>query len=198
MKKDEVFLLAKEIGVWVHACINDAQVKNDRRIIMSASVFQHVLDIADGIVILFESNLPGAAFTLARPMHEGYTQAVWLLSHANDEQLNNYEKGICPKIQTLVKEIGDATETSGRFIKEVTDINISDFHNLTHGGIVHIARRTSGDAIEPNYVEDEIVNLLKPRNQICILSAFFLLSIMGKEPEIQELIKMKKVWGNAL
>ncbi len=198
MNKDEAILIAKEIGAWVHTHTNDSKVNNDRRTIMSVSVFQHVLDIADGIVKLFDTDLPGVAFILARPMHEGYTQAVWLLNHANDEQLSNCEKGIFPKLQTLVKEIGDTPESGGKFIKKNTELNISDFHNLTHGGIEHIARRTSGGNIEPNYEDDEIINLLKLRNQLYLLTAFFLLSLMNKEDEIQKLVEMKKVWHNAL
>ena len=193
-----MILIAKEIGAWVHTHTNDSKVNNDRRTIMSVSVFQHVLDIADGIIKLFDTDLPGVAFTLARPMHEGYIQAVWLLNHANDDQLRNYEKGICPKIQTLVKEIGNTPESGGKYIKENTELNISDFHNLTHGGIEHIARRTSGGNIEPNYEDDEIINLLKLRNQLYLFTAFFLLSLMNKEGEIHKLIEMKKVWSNAL
>ena len=198
MNKDEAILISKEIGMWVHTHTNESKVNGDRRTIMSVSTFQHVLDIADGITKLFDTDLPGAAFTLARPMHEGYTQAVWLLQHANDEQLKNYEEGICPKIQTLVKAIGDTPESGGRFIKECNELNISDFHKLTHGGIEHIARRTSAGCIEPNYEDEEIINLLKLRNQYYLLTAFFLLSLMSKDNEIQQLLELKKVWKNAL
>jgi hypothetical protein len=84
MNIEESIEFAKGIGVWVHGHTNHAQVKNDRRTLIAASVFQHVLDISDGIVILLESNLPGVALTLARPLHEGYAQGVWLLTRATE------------------------------------------------------------------------------------------------------------------
>lgn len=151
MKIEDALKIAREIGTWVQEQISDSQVPNDRRTVMAVSIFQHVLDIADSVLILVDNNLPGVALTLARSMHEGYTQGVWLLGSATEEQLDRYAEGICPKLQNLVKEIGDEPETSGAFIKGMTEKNIKDFNNLTHGGIEHISRRTSVATIEPNY-----------------------------------------------
>lgn len=194
----EALELAKEIGTWIHAQTNNSQVKSDRRILLAVSVFQHALDIGDGIVVLIGENLPGVALTLARPLHEGYTQGVWLLTCATDDQLDNYVKGICPKLQTLVKQIGDDPETGGKFIKGMTEKNITDFHSLTHGGMEHISRRTSETAIEPNYDDEELVSLLKARNQYCMLIAFFLLTIMGKDDSLLELDQKRNEWNQAL
>jgi len=189
---------SKNIGGWVHEQTNASQVPNDRRTVMSVSVFQHVLDIADGMIVLFDSNLPGVAFTLARPLHEGYVQAVWLLTIATEDQLDRYAQGICPKLQTLVKEIGDEPETGGTYIKGMNDKNISDFHNLTHGGMEHISRHQSETGIEPNYDAEEIIQLLKVRNQYCLLTAFFLLTLMKKEDSLIQLDENRKRWSDAL
>lgn len=198
MNIKEALELAREIGTWIHGQTNNSQVKNDRRTLMAVSMFQHVLDIADGIVVLIGENLPGVALTLARPLHEGYAQGVWLLTCATDAQLDNYAKGICPKLQKLVKEIGDDPETGGAFIKGITELNITDFHNLTHGGMEHVSRRTSETAIEPNYDDEEIVSLLKLRNQYCMLIAFYLLTVMGKDDSLLELDEKSNEWDHAL
>ena len=55
---------ANEISSWVHTETNSGRVNNDRRTLMSVSVFQHVLDIADGLVLLIDHDLPGVAWTL--------------------------------------------------------------------------------------------------------------------------------------
>jgi hypothetical protein len=198
MEIAEALNSANEISYWVHTETNNGKVKNDRRTLMSVSIFQHVLDIADGIALLIERNLPSVAFTLARPLHEGYTQAVWLLTRANDEQINRYEQGICPKLKTLVNEIGDEPETGGAFIKGMTELNISDFHNLTHGGMEHISRRQTETAIEPNYDQKEIVQMLKMRNQYYLLTAFFLLTLMEKEESLLQLNGKRRIWSDAL
>jgi len=198
MNIDEALEIAKEICTWVHGQTNNSQVANDRRTVMAVSAFQHVLDIADGIVVLVDNKLSGVALTLARSLHEGYTQSVWLLNCASDEQLDNFSDGICPKLQTLVKEIGDEPETGGAFIKRMTEKNIRDFNNLTHGGIEHISRHNSDTAIEPNYSNDDIMGLLKARNQYYLLTAFFLLSLMGREKALEELNDKWGEWSHAL
>lgn len=189
---------AKDISRWIHEQTNSGQVPNDRRTVMSVSGFQHVLDIADGMIVLVDSNLPGVAFTLARSLHEGYVQAVWLLTIASEDQLDRYAQGICPKLQTLVKEIGGEPNTRGAFIKGMTEINISDFHNLTHGGMEHISRHQSETGIQPNYDAEEIIQLLKARNQYCLLTTFFLLTLMKKEESLIQLDLNRERWGNAL
>ncbi|OGT74957.1 MAG: hypothetical protein A3H44_12480 [Gammaproteobacteria bacterium RIFCSPLOWO2_02_FULL_57_10] len=198
MNKGEALRFAKEIGIWVHSKTNHGQVKNDRRTVMAISVFQHVLDVADGIVVLIEKNLPGVAWTLARPLSEGYTQGVWLQTCATDSQLDSYAKGVCPKHQTLVKDIGSDPETGGAFIKGMMEKNSKDFHNLTHGGIEHISRHITEAAIEPNYDDDEIVKLLKMRNQYYMLVSFFLLRAMGKDETVLELNDKWELWSDAL
>jgi hypothetical protein len=198
MKIEDALEIAREIGTWVHGQTNNSQVPNDRRTVMAVSVFQHVLDIADGIVVLIDNNLPGVALSLARSMHEGYTQGIWLIGSASEEQLDNYAKGICPKLQTLVKQIGDDPETGGAFIKGMTEKNIKDFNNLTHGGIEHVSRRTSEAAIEPNYNDEDILGLLKARNQYYMLTAFFLLTLMSKDAAVEELTQRQSKWQNAL
>ncbi len=189
---------AKEIAVWIQEHTSDSNVPNERRMIMAASSFQHALDIADGIIVLIDNNLPGVAFTLLRSLHESYVQAVWLLNVATEDQLTRYENGICPKLQTLVKQIGDEEETGGAFIKGMTEKNISDFHNLTHGGVEHLMRRQTETSIEPNYRSEEIEALLRARNQYATLSAFFLLTQMAKKDSIDELNSRVQSWSDAL
>jgi hypothetical protein len=70
---------AKELGIWVHGITNNISVPNNKRTNMAVALFQQALDITDGIVVLLDNNLPGPAFSLARPMHEGYVRGVWLL-----------------------------------------------------------------------------------------------------------------------
>jgi hypothetical protein len=131
-------ILAKEIGSWVHKKTNNIDIPNEKRILMGAALLQQVLDLTDAIVILLDSKLAGPAFALARPMHEGYVRAVWLLNHASEQSLSDFEAGKCPKFPKLLEQIGDAPETGGRFIKGMSNLNLQSFHGLTHGGMEHI------------------------------------------------------------
>ena len=78
-------------------------------------------------VILLDNNLPGVAWALARPMHESFVRGSWLLNHASKINVIRFIKGKCPKFPELLKDIGDAPETGGCWIKKMTELNIKNF-----------------------------------------------------------------------
>jgi len=189
---------AKEIGTWVHGMTNNISVPSDKRTVMAVAILQQALDITDGIVVLLENNLPGPALALARPMHEGYVRGVWLLGYASEEDVENFENGKCPNFPNLLKQIGDDPRTGGEFIKGMTDLNLKSFHDLTHGGMEHITRRITDSAIEPNYPEDEIRNLLKARNQYSLLITCFSLLAAKNSKAMEKLVNKRNEWNDAL
>ena len=198
MDKSQALEIAREISQFIHERTNNLQIKYEKRTSYALAVFQHALDIADGIVVLIEKNLPGVAWSLVRSMHESYVRAVWLLGHANPDQLDNFEKGICPKLATLVKCIGDEPESGGVWIKGITDLNISAFHDLAHGGMEHVSRRVTANSVEPNYPEEEIINLLTLRNQYYYNIGVFLLAIFQEESGLNDLNNKARDWEGAL
>ncbi|MCA9458220.1 MAG: hypothetical protein KC587_16260 [Nitrospira sp.] len=198
MNINEILQTAKEIGMWIHGKTNNISLPNDKRTVMGVALLQQALDITDAIVILFESNLPGPAWALARPMHESYVRGVWLLEHASETAVEDFEKGKCPRFPQLVDQIGDEPETGGAFIKGMTDLNIKSFHDLTHGGMEHISRRTTATAIEPNYSLEEVVRYLKVRNQYCLLIACFILQLANGHEAMEALEKKRVEWKDAL
>lgn len=165
---------------------------------MGAALLQQALDVTDAIVILLEHNLPGPAWALARPMHEGYVRGVWLLEHASDESVEKFELGICPKFPELLKQIGEEPESGGAFIKGMSDLNLSSFHDLTHGGMEHITRRTTGTAVEPNYSVDEIERFIRVRNQYVMLICCFLLRLTDDQESMEQLLEKQSKWQDAL
>lgn len=189
---------AKEIGSWLHSKTNNISVPSNKRTVMAVAIFQQALDISDGIVLLFDNNLPGPAMALARPLHEGYVRGLWLLEHASEEKVEKFTAGQCPNFPALLKDIGEAPETGGKFVKGMTDLNLDSFHDLTHGGMEHVIRRYTESAIEPNYAEEEIINLIKVRNKYYMLITCFLLQIANEQKSMEELIEKQEEWKDAL
>ena len=198
MDLNESLQKAKEISNWLHGKVNNISVSNDKRTVIALALLQQTLDVTDGIVILLENNLPGPAWALARPMHEGYIRGIWLLEHASEESVERFEAGICPKIPKLLKEIGIDPDTGGEFIKAMTDLNLSSFHDLTHGGMKHVIRRTTESAIKPNYSEEEILNLIKVRNQYSMLITCFILFVSNVPGSLEELLLKRDEWKDDL
>jgi len=190
----EIITASKEPGIWAHEQTNETQMPNDRRKRISLSIFQQSLDIGDAILVLFESNLPGPAFALARPLLESYVRGVWLLNHASEEQIDNFVNGKCPKFPELLNDIGDDADTGGSWIRATTDLNLKAFHDLTHGGIEHVNRRITENYIEPNYPEEESIRLMQLRNEVHINITTFLLSLLNKEDALKQLYEKSKTF----
>ncbi|WP_415894367.1 DUF6988 family protein [Neptuniibacter sp. PT8_73] len=189
---------AKEIGLWVHSKTSDITVPSDDRTRVGVALLQHALDIADSILLQFENNLPGPAFTLFRSLHEAYVRGVWLLEHASEDGVVKFIEGKPPGFKNMLNDIGSEPETGGQFIAGMSELNKDDFHGLTHGGMEHVIRRVTASAIEPNYPEEEILQLIKARNQYYMLCACFLLQIIDDEKGMSELLEKQKEWSSAL
>jgi hypothetical protein len=189
---------AKEIGIWVHKKTNEISIPRNKRNLMGTALLQQSLDVSDAIIILLEHNLPGPAWALARSLHEGYVRGVWLLEHASDESVEKFESGFCPKFPKLLEQIGDDPGTGGAFIKSMSDLNLSSFHGLTHGGMEHISRRITDSAIEPNYSSAELESFVRMRNKYTMLICCFLLLLANDHHSIEQLVEKQNEWKDAL
>lgn len=189
---------AKEIGTWVQNKTFNMHVPSDDRTRIAVALLQHALDITDAIILLIEKNVPSPAFSLFRPLHEVYTRGVWLLGHASEEDVEKFKNGRYPGFNDMIKGIGDNPETGGEFIKRMSNLNLKDFHGLTHGGMEHVLRRLNASAIEPNYPVEEVQKLIRVRNQYSSLIACFLLQLTRDENGLIELLEKRNEWRDAL
>jgi len=80
----------------------------------------------------------------------------------------------------------------------MTEMNLKDFHGLTHGGMEHVVRRIVDDSIEPNYTELELFNVVKARKQYCINIVVYLFTLIENESGLAELNQKRREWKKAL
>lgn len=189
---------ATEIGSWIHSITSNLTIPNNKRITTGTALLQQSLEITDAITLLLQHHLRGPAWALVRSMHEAYTRGVWLLEHASDENVDRFIRGKPPNVSQILKDIGDAPETGGAFIKGMSELNRDDFHGLTHGGMEHVSRRMSKSAVEPNYSDKEIKKLIRVRNQYSCLAACFLLIAANDNEAMKELARKRDEWCDAL
>ncbi|WP_297325651.1 DUF5677 domain-containing protein [Nitrosomonas sp.] len=163
MSLNKIISVSQEISIWLHQHTNETVLNNMAfREKYAICLFQQALDIEDGIKILLENNLPGAALALARPLFECYVRGVWLLTVATNEEVDKFESGKYYRefdISHLVKAIEDNPETDGAWIKATKDAHLTVLHDLTHGGTSHIVARCSSNTIEPLYSENHLISL---------------------------------------
>lgn len=178
---------AKDLTLWLHQHTNETGVPNTVRATTGLAILQQSMDIADAIVVLLDTQLPGPALSLGRPLFEGYVRGLWLLRYASDAEIESFNNGACPKFPALLNAIGTDAQSGGAWIHANKTANMIAFHDLTHGGSEHVKRRIAADGIEPMYPEQELEALVKFGIEVRIRIGAELLSLMGNEAAIQEL-----------
>lgn len=68
------------------------------------------------------------------------------------------------------------------------------FHDLAHGGRLHIQGRDGAESIEPNYPVGQLEALVAIGTQVRIRSGAELLDLMGDEGAIQELADLERAY----
>lgn len=95
MSLNKILSVSEEISIWLHQHSNGAEFNHIAFREKSAiALLQQALDVEDGIRILLENNLPGAALALARPLFECYVRGAWLLNVATDEEVDKFLRSV--------------------------------------------------------------------------------------------------------
>ena len=178
---------SKDLGVWLHSKTNEKEFSNNVRERSALSILQLAEDTSDAIIILLEAKLPGPSLSLARPLFEAYVRGLWLLRYASDEQVSKFLEGNCPNFPGLLAAIGKDKESGGAWIHAISEKNLRNFHDLTHGGHHHVLRRITADSMEPNYPEKELETLIEFANEIRIRIGCETLLLLNDEDAIQDL-----------
>lgn len=172
---------AKEFAEWLHHRTNDKIHHGGAPERTGEAVLQLSLDLADGILVLLESGLPGPALTLARPLFESYVRGFWILRFASDKEIVEFNNGKCPNLDKLLGAIGNDPDTGSKWIHANKNLNWGIFNDLTHGGSEHVKRRITQDAVEPNYPEPELKALVRFGIEVRIRIGWDMLCIMNDE-----------------
>ena len=90
----------------------------------------------------------------------------------------------------LPGKLACSEETVGAWINKFCTLNQKDFHDLVHGGMTHVIRRTTDHSIEPNYPEEEQLRLMQAQIEIQFAIANELLTLANNQTKIEELNEM--------
>lgn len=178
---------AKQFGIWLHERTNDRERPGGIRNRTAESILQQSLDLNDAIIVLLENRLAGPALALARPLFESYVRGFWLLEVATEREVEQFNNGRCPRMEQLLRAIGNDPTTFGAWIHETARKNWGSFNGLTHGGCEHVSRRNTHDSVEPNYPESELEALVNFGIEVRIQIGTELLSLMNDEIGMQQL-----------
>jgi hypothetical protein len=184
---------AKDLGIWLHERTNQKRFPAGIREQTGLAILQLTEDVLDAIIVLIGAQMPGPAWSLARPLFEGYVRGFWLLNCASDEQVIEFINGKCPNFPGLLSAVPKDAESGGAWIHVNSEKNLTAFHDLTHGGSEHVKRRLTDDSVEPNYPEHELESLIELGNEIRMRVASELLSRLNDEKGMEILHERAQV-----
>ena len=179
---------AKDLSYWLHQKIHGKRFPVGRRRSWGVSLLQHSWDVADAIIILLERDLPGPAWTLARPLCESFVRGVWILHCASDEEVESFRKAKPPSFLRLLEALGNHNESKlheAWILKQMENKNV--FHDFTHRGIEHVLRRIDENVVEPHYPECELKYLVGLGTEVYIRVGCELFALMNDAEATRQL-----------
>lgn len=146
-----------------------------------------IVEHHNAIFLLVQNALNGSAFALVRSLYEPFYRAHWVVGCATDEQVDKIFEGenVFPKISVMVKEI-DAAFGIGDFFQNIKKNSWGPMNDYTHSGLRQISRRFKNNEVSPNYVTEEIIEVLDGINIALILMAIVFFKFFGKEDAVKE------------
>ena len=175
---------AFELHVWIVNRLDGLDVPQDRKTLLAVSCQDLVIEHHIGITTLLRSRINGSAFALVRPLFETFVRGLWLQHCATDAQIDDY---ISDKLELKFHELLSVVEKvdgfEGGVLSKLKKNAWKAMNSYTHGGIQQASRRTNGDYIEPNFSEDEVVEVVKLSGTFALL-AFVQITGSANQPAL--------------
>jgi len=183
MKVDSKIRKSEALIQWMDREIDGLEISSDDRTRISASCFDVALEHHKAIVLLIANSLVGSAFSLVRILFEAYIRGLWIGKCATDKEIEDFKKNKLKKIfGTLIQEIERQDGFQEGILSKAKTANWKAMNSYTHSGFFQSVRRNKDETIEPNYDEDEILEILGFSDAIGMLTALQIAIMAGTEP----------------
>lgn len=159
---------------------------------MAGACFAIALEHHQAVTVLAAQKQPlySSAFALVRPTYESYVRGMWLSHCAEDTQVETFAKdGKVPRMESLARAVEivgnlDRTQLSGIYAS-----NWSAFCSFTHSGGLHAQRWNTSEAIESNFSDAEVREVLQFTSAMALLAAIGVAALGSNETLAQELLE---------
>lgn len=113
------------------------------------------------IVVLLDHGRFASAFSLVRIALEAYVRGEWLALCASDQQVESFIGGEEPqRFGVLLAQLEETPAFRQQVLSQIKSHSWSAMCAYTHTGGLHVQRWNTPAAIEPNYDEDELREVL--------------------------------------
>jgi hypothetical protein len=145
-------------------------------------------------VLLVANKLYGSAFSLARLIFEAYVRGVWLQMCASETEIKKFKKDELEKnFNMLINEIERCDGFNEGILSAAKATNWLSMNSFTHSGFLQVVRRNKEDSLEPNYTDEEIIELVNIANALGMLSALQIALLAGKNKLVNDMLEKSKI-----
>lgn len=172
---------SREIHTWTLSSLEGIPFPVNKRLLIAIAALDVVLDHFTGITALIEKRVYGAAFALARPLFETFFRAVWLKDCGTDKDLADFERDqFSRSFGQVLKEIEQLESFKSGALSNLKKQAWSAMSSYTHGGYQQIARRVKDKTIDPNYTDEEIVEVLRLSQAFAMMAFIQIVLVAGR------------------
>jgi len=198
MNTQEIIDKSEALIQWLDKQIDGLEISSEERMRLSAGCLDMALEHQKAIVLLVANKLYGSAFSLARLIFEAYVRGVWLQMCASDTEIEKYKNDKLEKnFSTLIQDIENCDGFEEGILSAAKTANWISMNSFTHSGYLQAVRRNKEETIEPNYTDEEIIELLNIANALGMLSALQMALLADKKELANGMLEKAKImFGN--
>lgn len=163
---------AEALIQWLDGRIDGTEIPSSLRSRASGGCLDVALEHQKAIVLLVAHGLYGSAFALVRLMFEAYIRGVWLHQCASDIEVKKFESDSLDRtFASLLSDIEQLESFSSGILSALKSKSWSAMNSFTHTGFSQVVRRNKEGTIEPNYDEDELIEIVNFAGGFGIMAA---------------------------
>ncbi len=181
---------------WLNGLVHDCELPGSLRSRIAASCFGIALDHHHAIVVLIEGRRYASSFALVRCALEAYVRGSWLLLIASDKEVEKFSEGWePPSFGCMLNKLDSIPTFPSEKISQIKAKSWGVMCGYTHTGGLHVQRWVNKDSIEPNYLAEEINEVLLFAETIGSLSIIGIANL-ARNDRISEVVLAKFVKKN--
>lgn len=193
---EQILQESRDLHTWIFLRLDGVPLPKTRRFLLAIAAFDVVLDYFTGITALVEKRAYGSAFALVRSIFETFVRAVWLKDCANDEELAAFEQDeYARNFYLILSKVEKLEAFKSGTLSDLKKQAWAAMNSYTHGGIHQIARRVKGNAIDPNYLDEEVIEVLRMGQMFALLAFIQIVKVSGRidleQSAIQKLYELQ-------
>jgi len=171
---EHILAEARELVDWMGATTADLPFPSTDRFKAAATCFAIVQEHHDSIVVLAEHRLFATCFALVRVAFDAYVRGVWLSLCASEEWVRRFiALEDPPNMVDLLKAIEKHPDFEDGHLSRYKAAAYKALCDLTHTGGRQVRQWDKGNAIEPDYRVEEILEAIH------VSQSFAMLSVLG-------------------